>query len=491
MAISFNEVPNAIRNPFVYVEFDGSRAFSGPSIMPYKSMVFGQMLAAGSAVAGLPVLVTSADRAAELFGSGSLLHRQFMAWFANNDITPVWAYPFADPVGSNQAEGSITFGGSADVSGTLAVYIAGERVQVGVKSGDSLADIAAALVTAIGQKPNLPITAQVNGSTAEQVDITAKNGGPLGNDISIAVNVFGEETPGSLTTSIVAMTGGSGLPDFSSAWTNLGDEHYNVWVVPYTDAVSLTEVEGELDDRNSPLRQIDAVAFAAMSGTVSALQTFGDGRNSRFISVMATQKSVTPAFEVGAAYAAVAAKNLQNDPARPLQTLELDGVVAPAETDRFTRQERNILLFDGVATSYVDAGGKVRIERAITMYQENAFGADDIAYLDINTLFTLSYLRYDFRNYFLTKYPRHKLANDGTRFGAGQAVITPKIGKAEAVRRFREWERLGLVEGIDQFKNDIIVERNQQDPNRLDFMLPPDLVNQLRVVGAQIKFLLD
>ena len=47
-----------------------------------------------------------------------------------------------------------------------------------------------------------------------------------------------------------------------------------------------------------------------------------------------------------------------------------------------------------------------------------------------------------------------------------------------------------LVEGIDQFKNDLVVERNAQDVNRLDFLLGPDLINQLRVIGAQIQFLL-
>ena len=89
-----------------------------------------------------------------------------------------------------------------------------------------------------------------------------------------------------------------------------------------------------------------------------------------------------------------------------------------------------------------------------------------------------------------TKYPRHKLADDGTRFGSGQAVITPKDGKAEAVLWFREMEELGLVENFSQFKRDLVVERNATDRNRLDVLLPPDLINQLIVVGAQIQFLL-
>jgi phage tail sheath gpL-like len=34
------------------------------------------------------------------------------------------------------------------------------------------------------------------------------------------------------------------------------------------------------------------------------------------------------------------------------------------------------------------------------------------------------------------------------------------------------------------------VVRSESDPNRVDALLPPDLVNQLRVLAAQIEFLL-
>ena len=60
--------------------------------------------------------------------------------------------------------------------------------------------------------------------------------------------------------------------------------------------------------------------------------------------------------------------------------------------------------------------------------------------------------------------------------------------KAEAIAKFREWEDLGLVENIDDFKANLIAERNVSDPIRLDMLLPPDLVNQLRIVANKIQF---
>ena len=80
------------------------------------------------------------------------------------------------------------------------------------------------------------------------------------------------------------------------------------------------------------------------------------------------------------------------------------------------------------------------------------------------------------------------MANDGTLFAPGQAVATPKIIKAEIIHLFREWESAGLVEGFDQFKDDLIVERNAGDPNRVDALIPPDVVNQLRVFAGLIQF---
>jgi phage tail sheath gpL-like len=192
-------------------------------------------------------------------------------------------------------------------------------------------------------------------------------------------------------------------------------------------------------------------------------------------------------MEFAAAVAAVVALNANIDPARPFQTLALACVLEPAESDLFTNTERNLLLFDGVSTSKA-SGGVVQIERLVTTYQTNGAGASDPSYLDATTMLTLLYLRFSFRNRILTRYPRHKLANDGTRYGAGQAVITPLIGKAEAVAWFREMEELGLVENFDSFVANLVVERNGSDANRLDFLLPPDLINQFIVGAVKIQF---
>lgn len=489
--ISFNEIPAQIRVPFVYVEFDNSNAVQGPQVMPYKGLLIGQKTTAGTQPVLTPVRITSAAEAAIKFGPGSMLHRQALAWFANNSFSEVWAVAFAEPGGGVNAVANVTFSGTVTAAGVLALYIGGERVQIGVAAAETGSTTATNLVAAITANETLPVTAAVDGVNTSKVNITAKNKGPHGNDLDIRLNYFGETTPEGLTAAITPASTGAGLPDLTTLWPVLGEEFYNIWALPYTDSASTTAAVAELVSRAGPLRQIDAIAFMAKKGSVGTVGTYGDSLNSQFLSAVAVQNSPTHPAEYGAAVAATVCKYGQIDPARPFQTLELQWVKAPAIGDRFTNQERNLLLYDGIATTRTTPSGTVAIERMITTYKKNNFGADDPSYLDVNTLLTLSYIRYDLRNYLLRKYPRSKLANDGTKFGAGQAIVTPKTIKAECISKFREWESIGIVENIDQFKRDLIVERNMSDPNRLDILLPPDLVNQLRVVGVQVGFLLQ
>lgn len=486
MTISFNEIPNT-RVPFCYVEFDNSAANQGPSVMPWRVLLIGQKLAAGTAATNIPVKVSSEAQGYGLFGKGSMLAAMVKVFRKNNPSVELWAVPMADVNAGVAATGTVTVSGPATAAGTLAVYIGGQVVQVAVENGDSASTIAAALKAAIDAGDYLPVTAAVLNAV---VTVSARHKGACGNTIDMRANLNGEAFPAGVNVTIVAMADGATNPDISAAITAIGDERFNGIVTPYTDATNLTAIEEELATRWGPLTQNDGMHFTATALSDTDASTLGNTRNSPHSSILISYGSPSPVWEWAAAYGGVVSYHGAIDPARPLQTLPLKGILAPKIEDRLTHTQRDVLLHDGIATFIIASGGVVRLERAITSYKTNALGADDPSYLDIETLMTLSYLRHDFRTYFLTKYPRHKLADDGVRFGAGQAVLTPKIAKAEAIAKFRQWEEMGLVENVGQFKTDLVVERNATDPNRLDFLIPPDLINQARVFAAKIAFLL-
>ena len=490
MAISFNEVPANIRVPFMYAEFDNSNAVQGPSLQLYRALLVGNKLAAGTEPELSPKIVTSKEQAATLFGQGSVLSMMAAKFLENNRFTELTCVALDDDGSAVKSAGSVQITGSPSESGVIYLWIGGKFASVAVATTSTPTSLVAALQAAVAADGDLPVDAAINGGDPTILDLVAKNGGEFGDDIQIRHSYSdGQSLPDGIALTITAMTGGAANPDVSQVWSAIGDDQYILMSTPYLDSVNLTAVETEMLDRFGPIKQNDGYAIYSKRESLNNLSTLGDGRNSQFTSISLSESINTP-WEVSSAILAEVAGAGQADPARPFQTLGLSGIVPVKQEERFTLEERNTLLFNGIASQRVDDGGVVRVERMITTYKTNAVGASDTSYLDLNTLLTLSYLRYDFRTYFLVKYPRHKLANDGTRFAAGQAVITPKIGKAEAVAKFRQWEELALVENIDQFKDDLIVERNAQDPNRLDFLLPPDLVNQMRVFGVKIGFLL-
>lgn len=485
--ISFNAIPIDIRTPGQYIEFDNSRAQRGLPAVTHSILVIGNRLAAGAVAAGVPTQILSTEQSDAAFGQASQLAEMLRALKAANRTTKCVAIALDDLGGGAAATGSVLVGGGATAAGTLVLYIGGQRVSVGVSAANTAANIATAIVAAIAAMPTLPVTAVVDGVTPAKVNFTAKHKGVFTNNIDLRANYQSDDVlPAGVTATFTAMSGGAGNPDIATAIAAMADTQYDTIVMPYTDATNLTALETELARRWGPLVQQEGQAFAGASGSFATLTTLGESRNSPHVSIIAAGASPTPPWVWAAVSAAIDAA--EPDPARPRQTLPLPGLLPPADADRFNREERDLLLHSGIATTVTDSGDVVHVERTITTYQESAGGEADISYLDIETMRTLAYLRITLRARIALRYPRHKLADDGTVIAPGQAVVTPKMARAEILHLWREWEAAGLVEGYAQFDAELIVERNASDPNRLDALLPPDVINQLRVFAGLIQF---
>lgn len=484
MGITFNSLPSNLRTPGIYIEFDNTLAAVGSQ--NFKILVLGQRLTAGTVAAGVPTLVTSKELATQYFGAGSMLATMLAFALAVNPNVEIWAIALDDNGAGVTAAGSITVSTPPSAAGTLNLYIAGIRVQVAVAATDTVTDVAAAIVAAITADTSLPVTA---GNALGVVTVTAKHKGEFGNDIDLRDSYYGEALPAGVTLAYGAMAAGAGNPDIAAAITAMADDWYNWIACPYTDAANLTALTTELDARWGPLQQIDGRAFAPYRNTLGNTSTFGNGQNNPHLTCMGTNIVPHPPYVWAAVNCAVAAASLAIDPARPLQTLVLKGLLPPARQTRWDQSERNVLLYDGIATYTVDNAGQVRIERQITTYQKNDANLDDASYLDIQTPETLSRLRFRQRQMFASSYPRHKLAANGTVYGAGQAIITPSIARGELLALYRDMEALGWVENYAAYDAALVVEIDADDPNRLNYRDTPDLVNQLRVVAGKTQFI--
>jgi phage tail sheath gpL-like len=495
MPISFNSTSPSNRIPLFSAEIDPSQAGTFQNYQ--RALVIGYKRAAGPAVANTLERISSRDQARIKYGRGAQHAQMFEAWFRGNLFDETWGMTITEPAAGVAATGTVTVTGPATASGVVYLYIGGRRIAANVVSGDTATVVAASIAAAVNADLDLAVTAA---AAAAVVTLTAKWKGIETNGIDVRANYLGalggEVLPAGITLAIVAMSAGSGVPDLTAALAALGDQEFDTVVMPWTDTTTLNAVDAQWDHvgdvgRWSWLRQIYGHVYTAIDGTVGTLQSFGSVRNGAHVTAFGYRGSPTPAWERAAMYAAQAYRYLMADPARPLHTLPLVGMLPAVPEQRFTKAEQNSLAYDGISCCEETSDGKCQIKTSFTMYQKNVHGLDDNAFLKIQTLATLAYVLRSLRYRIVSKFPRHKLANDGTRFGPGQAIVTPNIAKAEIISHYRELEYLGLVENADAFKRNLIVERNVANPDRLDVLYPPDLINQLDVFAVLAQFRLQ
>lgn len=500
MTISFDGIPGGIRTPGQFLEVNNSRAVQGSPAQPHKALVIAQrMTGAGSVAAEIPTLVPSDDAGESFFGAGSHIAMMLQAFKAANRYTELWAVALDDEGAGTLGTTVLTFTGPASADGVVYLQIGNDRVTVAVANEDTAAEIAGKVDAAIKAHRNyarMPYTsAQGTDANTHKVTLTARNKGTVGNGVETLVNYRqGESLPAGVGLTIEAGVTGATDPDIQDALDVLGDVQYNTVVTSLADATNLQALSAYLATRWTGMDMKDGHAFAAAKGDLSGLQGVGEDHNSPHLVVWeiggTSGNSPTPVFVAAAGVAAVDAFQTGIDPLRPRQTLAVPGVLPPKAQYRFDREERDTLLNSGIATHTVDDGGVVRIERLITTYQTNPADVIDPSYLDTETLRDVAAKRYDVVTMLSLKYPRHKLANDGTLFDPGQAVVTPSTIRAEIIKLARGWERQARLENIEQFKADLIVERDANDPDRINYQLAPDLVNGFRIGAGQIQFLL-
>lgn len=505
MSISFGEIPADNLVPMFMTEFDNSNAAKGGA-MPWKNLLIGQALSANSANTGTLKLITSDEQADALYGAGSQIARMIRAFRKNTRNSELWALAVAD--GTTAAEGSIavSFAGSATAapkSGAIRLMIGGQSVAADVVAGKTAAEVATAIAAAINENQQLPVTAEASSAT---VTLTAKNGGTCGQGIDIRYNHYqGQELPQGVQLTITAMTGGGS--DTSYVTANVANIIRGTWfnaiVAGSDDATNVAEIKRILDDRWTATVQQTGVLFFSLNGcsvtegsstvdygtaSLDALKTRGDALNSQVVVLPSLPETPTPGFEVAAAVLGCVAPKALNDPAQPLSNWAVAGIVAPRETDREDLEGNNLLLKAGCALLTCGNDGTVYLKRMVTTYKTNPAGAKDTSYQQLEKVFTLSFLRWDWNNYLAGRYPHAKLADDGTDFGPGQVIMTPKLGEAELLGRYEYWISKGLVQDYATFKANLVVARDPDDDTALQFLIPADLIDQFFIGKSKIQF---
>lgn len=481
---AFDEIPLDWRVPGADLEIRPGYVDRGLVDYPARGLIIAQRLADGIAEPGRLYRVTRPDDGEILCGAGSIGDAMARAARIANRSGDIWLLALPDDEAAVAATGKITFT-NADGAGALSVYIAGRRARIVVTPGMTAPQRAAALVAAISADLRMPVEAeQGEDAAANEVILTARHGGEVGNAIDIRVGVQADEAaPAGLGITITAMAGGAGNPDVSDAIDAINEQWFQHIATPWTDDANLTLLAEELRVRFTAQGRLDAHAYAGVSGTFGQLTAKGGVTNSQHLTLIGAARSPTPPWIWGATLMAVALFHLTQDPARQLRTLRLPGVIAPDPADQFEELEQDLLLRNGVSTWTALQDRSVALSRVITTYKTTPLGVADSAWLDVNIPATASRIRYDWRATMSLVYPRHKLAEDGSVAEAySNVVATPRKVRGTWAGRSQLYARQGWLRNVNAT---IARSTFQIDPNDKNQLLA-DL--RIDIIGNLIRF---
>lgn len=492
--VPFQSIPSNVRSPLVYFEVNNSQANSALPVQ--RTLILGQKVNTGTGLLNSVVRIASTQDGINLGGPNSTLAQMVQDYRLNDPSGEVWVGVLHDGPSAVAAAGSVTFTSVATAAGVFVLYIGGRRYQMAVTATMALTDLAAALVATVNADKYSTVTAST--ASGGLVTMTADSGGPLGNDTPMRQNVLGskggEVNPAGLAVTIVQMTGGLVSPDLTTLLANCSGMGFDFIVCPWNDTTTLNTLQQFLGDaagRWSWQYQLYGHVFTGRAGTLTGLATFGAGRNNQHESCIGWNASPTPSWRFAAAYAGACAKSLRINPALPLQTVQVLGMLAPDVHDQFQLTDKEQLLEVGISTFTVGDDGTIRLDNVVTTYQQNAFGQADNSYLEIETMFTIMAVLRALKTAMTSKYSRVLLASDGTPLPPAGGVVTPAMIKGELIAQYRTLCLAGLCQNPDKFKAGLYVEIDANNPNRVNVLYDPVLMGQLRIFAVLFQFTLQ
>jgi len=451
------------------------------NVLERKILIVGSYDNTKTIVDNVPVQIFSPEDVASKYGSGSMLHRLAIASNLGAKGVETWVCPQPENGSGVAATGSVLFAGSTISAGTIYAYVSGEAIPFSF-AGGTPAQLATAYAAKINAETDLNITAAVNGSTPEQVDITSKTLGTYGNDVIISFNEENtDEFPDGLTSATVTpMSSGSGLPDIQDALDALGtgssqNENYFTDLIhgygqdtTTLNAISSYNGTGNLaegnyaDDVQRPFRSLIG-DVATGSGGLSALIALGDGRKlDRTNGIVAVPGSVNHPAEIAAQAVGINARlnNVRAEENAGGQVLS--GVRAGSVDERWSDDydNRDLACKAGISPTKISSGAVV-LTNVLTFYHPDSVPAENNGYRNYRNISILQNITNSVKvNFNLEKWQGISIVENVTKVtNANSAQKARDIDSVidDFIALADEWEANAWIYSSSYTKENIVV----------------------------------
>lgn len=520
MPVSFGNIPPDVLLPLFYAEVTSAAEPVSPSLRLclIGAGNLGEAYGEGVAVPNLPYLMSD-DTAVNLFGAGSMLHRMYQFARSNAPFAEIWGcmIPHNPPLddgtevsGRSMYELTIGHNGSKTFYGTATIWLEGVQINFPIGQTMTKDQIAAGLAQRINRS-TAAATGDVNagahgfratrhsGSRNNVVVLTTRYAGAITRQLSFSFSGCRGRADATSPNAILARRAitkietlqlGYGEPNPNACFSVLQDRDFDVFCVGYRGPYFMMACEDFMDHisgRWAPNRQMYGHMVTAHRGNWQTQFDLHEPETDPHMSSIAIKNSVIPPWCWASALGGTMVTHWSAPPelSRPLQTLELRNCCVGSDDDEsFTRVEKQTLLRVGASTFSVDDVNTVRIDRVRTLRKENVYGDPDAAWADAVTMFQAMYFVRQMRAAIQGAYPRCALSTLPTGING---FTSPVEIRALVIHEYKRLAGLGLVENADLFSRYLVVERNGVDRNRVDCLMRPDFINQLRVVAALVE----
>lgn len=374
-------------------------------VLQRKILIIGVYDAAKTAVVDeVPFLSTDPAFTGSVVGFGTPLHRLHLKSALGAQGIETWIQPQAET--GTESAGEIDFAGSTGVlAGTLAIYIAGDRIAVNITAAMTVEDIADAVVLAINANLDTPVIAAKTAVTFE-VTLDAKTKGLEGDNYDISLSIeAGDVTPTGITSAITAMTGGAGTPAMADALNGLGTGD-NANEAGFTDGIhgygqdttTLDAIEAYVGSGNDftglyqktvarPIRFVEGDTVASAAGLAAQIVISDARLDDRSQGVISVPDSQSAPSEIAAQAMGHMARKNNIAATASYNGTTLIGVRPGATANRWTSDydDRDTAVRAGISPTKVDAGN-VKLQNVVSYYRPASVPVSSNGYREMRNI---------------------------------------------------------------------------------------------------------
>jgi len=431
-----------------------------------------------------PQRITSAQQAGELYGFGSPIHAMARILFPVNGGgfiggIPVDVLAQEEPVGAAEKILTITASGVATGNGTHTLYLAGRTgidgqfYDINVQTGDTAADIADKIETAVNNVLGAPVTAA---AAVYDCVLTSKWKGLTADELTVEVLTNGNAL--GLTYSVANTQSGSGTPSIQGALDQFDNIWYNLVINGYglqTSTLTLLENFNGKPGANATTPGTGRYAasvfkpFVALSGsTADDPTTVTDARlNEVTVAVCPAPLSKGLTYEAAANFCALAARTAQDNPHLDIGGSSLPDMPTPRDGNIGSMKSytnRDAFVKEGCSTVQL-VDGAYQVEDFVTTYHPT--GELPPQYRYVRNLLLDYNVRYTYLLLELQNVVGYVIANDNDTVSAPR-VTKPKIWKGVLFGMFDDLVNRGLIVDAAFARTNLTVQISSTNPDRFE-----------------------